>query len=396
MSYWKKQGNNLRSLDNFGFSPSANTNGGDNNSEFYEFEPAIVLDVILDENHPIFQKGNKLYTLVDTDHWPADFKGLKPNNDDKDFSWIGRVLVRPIYSQENTEKDKLVWALPLDSNISEYPLINEIVIVTKYLNSFYYSRKLNSRNFPNNNVDFGLEFITKGDVNSELFDSKSPYVGPKSKTRVGGGLNNEGVVGRYFLINNNIRSVKRYEGDLTIESRFGQSMRFSSYDFDRKKDKSSPKYLDYKGNGVFNPFSNQESGGGNPMILIRNRQRPLVEKGKKIKPYSKLPEIVGTEAEKNSGGYLEENINHDGTSIHITSGVTISGFVTSCYKQMFQDGIEEQKGFSPSGCTSFKIPVFDGDQMVVNTDRLIFSSRYGETFHFSKKRYARSEEHTSE
>ena len=39
------------------------------------------------------------------------------------------------------------------------------------------------------------------------------------------------------------------------------------------------------------------------------------------------------------------------------------------------------------GNSSFQYPVLNGDQIVINTDRLILSSRYGEPFHYSKKRY---------
>jgi hypothetical protein len=63
--------------------------------------------------------------------------------DDVDYSWIGRVLVRTIFTQNKVEKEQLVWAYPLESNISEYPLINEVVIVVKYLDQVFYTRKLN-------------------------------------------------------------------------------------------------------------------------------------------------------------------------------------------------------------------------------------------------------------
>lgn len=387
MSYWKNQTKNLRSIENFGLPSGRHLGGGGESVEFYELEPAIVLDIVLDENHPIFTQGNQLYTVLDIERWPSDLNDSKPKIDDKDFSWIGRALVRPIYSQVNTEKNKLIWAYPLDSNISEYPLINETVVIAKYENVVYYTRKLNTRNFVNNNINFGSEFLIKGKDNKELFDKNSPFKGAFSQTKHQGGIDYEGVAGRYFWVNNRIRAIKRFEGDLVIESRFGQSVRFSSYDSDRKKDKSSSKYQDYNGNGSINSFSNETVGGGNPMILIRNRQRPLLDEGKQRKPHSKLPPIIGTEAEKNAGGYLEEDINHDGTSIQITSGLTISKWVTTCYKQIFQSGMEEQNAFSPQGSTSFKFPMLDGDQIVINSDRLIFSSRYGETFHYSKKRY---------
>ena len=100
---------------------------------------------------------------------------------------------------------------------------------------------------------------------------------------------------------------------MIFESRFGQSIRFASYDDNRDNDKGYNSdfsgYTDYKGNGITNPYSKTEAGGGNPMIIIRNRQRPLNS---------------SIEEEKNVGGYMLEDINNDGSSIHLTSGVTLS------------------------------------------------------------------------
>jgi hypothetical protein len=91
--------------------------------------------------------------------------------------------------------------------------------------------------------------------------------------------------------------------------------------------------------------------------------------------------------EKNVGGYIVEDINNDGSSIHITSGVTLSDFKTNCNKKMWGVG-EEQSAFLPSGATKFVYPQLFGDQIAINTDRLILSSRTAETFHFAKKRYS--------
>ena len=182
-----------------------------------------------------------------------------------------------------------------------------------------------------------------------------------------------GYAGQYFVANHKIRTVKRFEGDLLIESRHGQTIHMTAYDNERKNDVGDLKHPEYR-------------DGGNPMILIRNRQRSLMKEGKPLSLQNSpnLATIQGTKYEKNVGGYLEENINHDGSSIHITSGMTISKWVTTCYKKMFGVG-EEVDGFK--GKTNFKYPILNGDQIIIQSDRLVLSSRYGETFHYSKKRY---------
>jgi len=388
MSYWKKTtGKNYQSLDNY----SSIKGGSDINShEFYEFEPAVVLDIVLDEKHEIFKDVE--LTKLDYDRWPTDVSGNKPLKNDIDYSWIGRALVRMVESQKKVEKENLVWAYPLETNISEYPLINEVVSVVRYMDQVYYTRKLNCNNFINSNERFGLEMLVGGfqdtiqKGNRELNEQNTEFQGPKSKSRFAGGYGFEGVVGRYFWINKNIRAIKKYEGDLTIESRFGQSIRFSSYDNKRENDKSDDSLKDYKTDGTQNPISNVSAGGGNPMIIIRNRQRPVL---KEDQSYQKppLPTIVGTKVEKNVGGFIEENINYDGSTIAITSGMTITKWVTTCYKQMWEEKKEEQPGFSPSGCSNFKYPVLDKDQVIINSDRILLSARWGEMFHYSKKRY---------
>lgn len=357
-------------------------------------EPAVVLDIILDDTHELFNLDTK--TKLDASRWPEDIKGKQPSSTDKDLTWTGRVLLRLLHSQKNVDKQQLIWALPLETNIVEYPLINETVIAVKYLNRYFYTRTLNYFNIINNNVDFNSELIagTASDTfgnkqgNVELTNGRQIYLGPLSKTKYNGGFGYQGAAGRYYKINNRIRAIRKFEGDFTVESRHGQSIRFSVYDSNRQNDKGLDTYSDYKSDGNLNPYNNIQDGFGNPMVLIRNRQRPVVEKGKTLKLHDKLPTIVGTDAEKNVGGYIEEDVNNDGSSIHITSGLTISKFISTCYKSIFQTNGEEQKAFSPMGCTSFTYPTLDKDQIVINTDRLILSSRFNETLHFSKKRYS--------
>ena len=355
-----------------------NQRSGGEKGEFYEIESAVVLDIILDKNHDYFK--HKGFTVSDA-VWPVDVNGKKADPADPDFTWMGRALVRLIYSQRNLEKEDLVWALPLDSNLSEYPLLNETVGVICLLGQYYYTRKINSSNVPNTNANFKIEPATGGFKNTtesgnvSFTDSKTlgnrelkltpnekktEFQGPTSKLKYNGGNGYEGALGRYFTFNPRIRSLKRREGDFILESRFGQSMRFGAYDDNRNNDKGHNSemggYRDYKGDGTKYKVKNveYEQGGGNPMILIRNRQRPLAKSGEVLKVYDNLPSVVGTSEEKNVGGYMLEDINNDGSSIHMTSGVTVSNFKTNCYKKMWGDGSEEQPGFN--GITNFKYP----------------------------------------
>lgn len=386
MAYWDRPlSTSSPSLDSV--SLSSKRGGGGSSDAFYEIEPAVVLDIMLDTEHPYFNATK--FKLTET-QWPVDINNKPPLPTDPDYTWMGRALVRLLYNQRNIEKEDLVWAMPLESNLSEYPVLNEIVGVVFYLGKYYYTKKINAFNTPNANADFNIELSYGGfrvdpnayvQGNRELLlnpkAQKIPYVGPISKLNAVGSIGYAGALGRYFYYNPRIRSLKRREGDLVFESRFGQSIRFASYDDDRKNDKGYVTgefsgYTDYKCNGTtyvnYMDGAKYEAGGGNPMILIRNRQRPLDKTNVD---------------EKNVGGYMLEDINADGSSIHITSGVTVSNFQTSCKKKMWGMG-EEQPAFN--GQTSFKYPKLWNDQIVINTDRVIIQARTNEMFQYSKKR----------
>ena len=95
---------------------------------FYELEPAVVIDVIRDEDHPMFKKKSAS-PHVNHNEWPSGY------NDPEilDYSWIGRIKAREIYSQETVPVSELDWIIPLESGLMEYPLVNELVIVMDYM-----------------------------------------------------------------------------------------------------------------------------------------------------------------------------------------------------------------------------------------------------------------------
>jgi hypothetical protein len=304
---------------------------------FYELEEAVVLDVILDSNHPAVQYS------INPETWPPNIDGSEPTSKNLDYSWIGRIRFRFLNSQQNEEKVTLGWAFPMENTgIVEYPLMNEIVIVGKYRDQYFYTRKINVNSTVNASADFSAERTSGAtDKNINEYSGDGEYPGPISKMNYDGGNDYEGVLGNYFKFNPKIRGLKPYEGDTILQSRFGSSIRFGAYDNNRNNDAGLGEYSD---------------GGGNPMVLIRNRQAPI-----------KLNDgFTGK-------GYTFEDINKDGSSIHITSGKTVSGFSPTTTTGM----VNVTKGVP--------FPKLDGDQVVINSDRLVFSSKANEMLFFSKK-----------
>jgi hypothetical protein len=307
---------------------------------FYELEEAVVLDVVMDENHPAIKD-----TVLTSETWPPNIDGSEPNPSEKDYSWIGRIRFRFLTSQINQEKEFLDWAYPMENTgIVEYPLMNEIVIVGKYMDKYFYTRKLNVNSTINSNADFSAERtsgLVEDNVNTYIDPDDGNYSGPESKINFSGGGDYTGILGNYFKFNPKIRTLKSYEGDTILQSRFGSSIRFGAYDNNRGNDSGLGEYSDR---------------GGNPMILIRNRQAPI-----------KLPQGY------TGKGYTVEDINKDGSSIHITSGKTISSFLPTTTTGMI------------NVTKSIPMPKFDGDQIVMNSDRIIFSSKANEMMFFAKK-----------
>ena len=62
-----------------------------------QWEPGIVLDIILDDKHPIFSSTAE-NIMVPNDH-PLDINGKVPVNTDKNYAEVGMALIRLCYSQ---------------------------------------------------------------------------------------------------------------------------------------------------------------------------------------------------------------------------------------------------------------------------------------------------------
>ena len=146
--------------------------------EFYELEPAEVIECWLDEEDlPLF-------------------------DDKPDWSKYGWAKVRMTFS--NGGKDDYKFARPLDSNIRQYPFPGEIVIVAIYLEDIYYMQKLNMKNQVSLNMSVGLSKITKF-WEQEEYKENLPTIG-----------------------NTKIRFLDAEEGDITFEGRFGNTIRLGS------------------------------------------------------------------------------------------------------------------------------------------------------------------------
>lgn len=151
--------------------------------EFYELEIAEVVEVLLtEEDLPELEDGTVNY------------------------SFIGAIKARAVYSEHGKDKSELTWIYPMDTNIKEYPLKGEYVIVSDYLGQRFYGKKVNLLASVNANAIQGISNSAGDDSEYEIGDT--------------------------FTINTNIRQLWPYEGDIIFNGRFGQGIRFGKNDLD--------------------------------------------------------------------------------------------------------------------------------------------------------------------
>ena len=167
-------------------------------SQFYELEPVEVLDVHLDDTKSSFP--------------------LKDNQ--PDYSYVGGVLGRMIYSEQGLNIDRCRNFKPLNPNMNYTPAVGEIVIGVKYLSDYYYISTLNLFGNPNLNVQHGISRLKrKGTLESEK-GIDTPNQG-----------NDKGTLLGYYLDSGRDKDARKLlpnEGDFIIEGRFGNSIRLGS------------------------------------------------------------------------------------------------------------------------------------------------------------------------
>jgi len=264
--------------------------------EFYELEPAEVIEVFLDE------------------------EDLPLNEDDKpDWSKYGYARVRMAISHE-TAGDYIDVA-PLDSNIKQYPYPTEYVTVVNYFGKNYYTQKLNLLHSVNSNNFPGLSVAYNPQAN-EVFKENLPAIQDSS-----------------------IREIDSEEGDITFNGRFGNSIRLGSNVKEIKTE-----------DGVKEDTGRTKS----PNIIIRAGQLLDAEK---------FGELEIVEDLKNSPNKpVKEDINLDGSSIWMTTNQVVP--------------------LKPSVIGRYDLhrpEKFEGNQIILNSDRLVFNTKLEDINFYSKR-----------
>jgi len=252
------------------------------------------------------------------------------NIGEPDWSKYGWIKARLFYSSAS-ESDYCIMK-PMDTNIKDYPYPGEAVIAAQYVlggdKNYYYGQKINFYNSVTTNSYPGfsklLTHFTKDTVPENYKENLPPLADPV------------------------IRQLNVEEGDIAFNGRFGQSIRFGSNIKNVIKD---DKTVDVN--------TGKEKS---PNVIIRAGQ-------------GEVPTIKHKP--------VKEDINLDGASIWMTTnqivplGKTLLGAIDPNFKHT-----SRVRGLEPK--RDDKV-VFDGNQIILNSDRLVFNSKKSDTFLYSTR-----------
>ena len=297
-------------------------NAYDGQSEIESFDYGVVVGVV---------------TSIDDERIPkhsAEFDNYVSERSE----YIGAVFVKtvsdPVSNVDNTKP-----YYPRNRNNIILPIVGETVRVFTGGGVREYERIASnpSLNLGNFAKDAAKNLLPNDEKPNKSKSKNYKEVSQTGTTNTSGGSSTKiKDYGEYFQPQR-VNSLRLYEGDTLLQSRFGQSIRFSAY------------------NNEENTFS--------PTIIIRNRENDLTTQEKE-------------------GFIIEEDINRDGSIIAITS---------ADYKLDFQPGIVDDKGSNDFETTpiNFELPeeYTGNDQILINSERIILSSKSQEMIFFSKGDY---------
>lgn len=274
---------------------------------FYE---GLVVDVVLDHLHPEYSK---------------------------DGYNVGAIKVR-IFSVHNGKDDEFLdWASPFDSTIQEFPLLGELVTIHKVLGSFFYDRKVYLAHRMQENGMLNLNDA----LNNRPIKVRTGMSSTKEELSI-----EKHKFGEYFKPDSRVRQLKHFEGDVIIQGRMGNSIRFGSSQID------------------------PSSKGMAPNLLLRTGQAKNVE-----------TDACSTDK---IFGLIVEDINKDVSSLWMTSDQVVP----------YQPTIINAGSFY----RSLKNPPqqYDGASIILNSDRIVFGSKKTHIMMFSQEEiYLNSFKNTS-
>ena len=224
-------------------------------------------------------------------------------------------------------------AKPLFTNIKNYPLINELVLILRQpdtdirantsAKTAYYLNILSLWNHPHHNA---LPF-SQGQLQPSQIKTRDQVLAG-STINTTDQLTNI-TFGNTFIERDNINPLRPFEGDIIYEGRWGNSIRFGST------------IKTIQSNTPLNDWSKGTSTSGDPILILRNGQG--IDVG-------------------NGFDSITEDINKDDSSIYLTSTQKIPLKASSTDYTSYTDYVPK----TPNE--------YEGKQILFNSGRLVFNS----------------------
>lgn len=273
----------------------------------------IVVDVVTDENH-------------------KDIAELEINvtEEKRNVGLIGCAKIKR-FDDNSSNPNNLKYYRPHSYSDLELPIIGETVELIKTNGGSLVYKRL-----PSQNINTGNAITSPSKKFFPQKDTPSPSKDYKTVSQTGTPNSSNSEVdepSNEYFESSIINPLQFFEGDKLIQSRFGQSIRFSGY--------------------------NNEEKTFAPTIIIRNRQ--------------------GDESKKNNkkGAPIYENIVDDGSTIVLSSGKHLLNFTPGTFDTPLET--EPIKATEPE--------LKDRDQILINSGRIILSSKDSEMLFYSKGDY---------
>ena len=283
------------------------------------------------------------YELITAEVVEVDFSG----KDKEKLYTITCKIVGPFGSQGAAN---IIQARALDANVKNIPIAGEIVLLMKAPTAYnsalgtsqeyYYTNPISIQSSVHHNgLPGATEYLPdKTPRNTSSRQNAQDGVSNKTKQR----LQVSTTIDSTFPERLDVYPVQPYSGDIILEGRWGQSIRFGSTVDERREYPVKPNWKIGLGDT------------GNPILVISNGTNP--EK----KPFNE---------------FVLEHPDQDDSSVWMTSGQEVKFTPASTYTPSIKS----------KSVDLFNANNFAGNQVIIASDRIIFNARKQELIAFSKE-----------
>lgn len=257
---------------------------------------------------------------------------------------LGYAKLRIIPDQRNVDSSELTWIPPLDTSMREIPLKNEAVMVFSSMGQKYYTKRVNITNKITESSWPGL-LHQLSEQPSDDTQSQNMRMAARGGAPTSGHTTTLDIntLGESFRENPSVRLLRPYEGDVILQGRFGNTLRF--------------------GSSLFSPDVIQGSIPW-PNILLSVGQDPS--------------QPIPPNTTKSPYSVKKEDINNDLSSIWMIANERVR------FEPATLNSPQNNKAHLRSTEIERPSPYYLGAQIFINSDRVVINSKNSEISLFSR------------